>query len=293
MTNQRAAVCGIAMACACALWPAVAAADEVEEPQGVGGVRVGSHVAARAAPLGLLWQNDVGYRFGLSSSDSLLLDGTYVEPGVTTQITPSSARGGVFLEALPLAVLHLRVSAQVSGYLGAWGYLHLPADPEDPGDWSLGDLGGGPMDGTSGSGVMLEAVATPRALVGSTVFLAETKVRWARVDLDQPYYEPNFDMLVEPTDSYWVTRPTLGRVFAMPERDTWLVAALRWEHGRTANTDVTRDMAAAVGLWKLPWTLGRDSEMMLAVVGGYWVRHPNREGTIYAASQLTVEWEGL
>jgi hypothetical protein len=283
----------LAFALAWALVVGNAAADELAEDDGVSGVHLGSSVAVRAAPLGLVMQADAGYRLGLSSSDSPILSGTYFEPGVTTQLTPSSAKAGLFLEALPLAILQLRVSAQALSYLGTWGYLHLPPDPDDPEGWSLSQLGGSPTEGRSGTGVMLEAKATPRALVGRTVFLAETKLRWARVGVDQAYYEPSFDMLLEPSDSYWVTRPTLGQVFALPERDSWIMAALRWEHGRSHNTNVVRDMAAVVGLWKLPWSVRRDGEMVLAVVGGYWARHPNRQGTVYVASQLSIDWSGL
>ncbi len=286
--RARAVASAIALA-AMGLSPLAAVADDGGD-QGGASITAQSSLALRAAPLGLISETDGGYRIPLAFSDAPLFADTYLEPGVSVHLTPSAARGGLYLESVPLAILQLRVAAYASSYFGSFGYLHLPADPDDPSSWSLSALGGGAAEGERGSGVMLEASATPRALVGRTVLLAETKLRWARASVTQSYYEPIFDMLLEPSDSYWVTRPTVGRIFALPDRDSWVMAALRWEHGQASGTGVTRDMAALVGLWSLPWTLRAQGEVTLAIVAGYWVRHPNRAGTVYGASQLSVEW---
>lgn len=249
-----------------------------------------SALAFRPAPLGAFAEAELGYRAPLWDADGRVLGDAYVEPGAAFQITPSTARGGLYLEALPLAVLELRIGAQATRYLGAWGYLHLPADPDAPEDWSLGELGGGAGDGAAGSAVMVEASVTPQVLVGRWAALAETKVRWARASVDQRYYEPSYDMLLEPSDGYWVTRPTVGRVFPFEDARGWILAGARWEHARSVRSGVVRDLAAAVGMWNIPWDVLGEEEMLLGVVAGYWARHPNRDGTLYGATQLSLAW---
>ncbi|MFW5967205.1 MAG: hypothetical protein ACOCV2_06785, partial [Persicimonas sp.] len=221
--------------------------------------------------------------------DSLLLDETYFEAGITTQLTPSNAWAGAYLEALPVALLELRASAQTLTYFGTFGYLHL-TDDTSASSWEVDAISDEIGAGRAASGLMLEAQATPRAKVGNVVFLAPTQLRHIDMRLDTTYYESTFDWLLEPTDTYWLTSPTLGYVFELPEHDSWVMAALRWEHSETFGTDLTRDMAALLGLWKMPWAPRPDSVMEMAVIGGYWANHPNRQNTLYLAGQLTVEW---
>lgn len=251
------------------------------------GTRLLSAMAVRAVPVGLKLNLVGGYRLGLFDADSVLLRGTYAEAGVFTETSPSNFWVGPYVELVPVAVLQLWVSAQSLSYYGSFGYLHVPPNAAEP-DWSLEtirDFEAG--DGRSAHGWMVDARATPRAKVGNVVFLAETQLVRVAMDVDRPYYESTFDFLLEPTDTFWVTRPTLGWVFVMDE--SYVLTAFRWEHGETLGTGFSRDMAALLALWKTPWSPS-GGEMKLAVVGGWWVDHPNRADTAYAATQLSIDW---
>lgn len=264
---------------------AEAAAEEV--PEDGSGFHLRSGFALRAVPIGTRVAIDGGYRFDLFDSDSLLLKDTYVETGVTTEITPANFWGGPFIEIVPLAVLQLRASVHLLSYYGTFGYLYLPPDTANP-DWDLDNIETAFDEGQSATGWMLDLRATPRAKVGNVV--AMVPLQYQRIDMgvDQVYYESTFDFLLEPTDSLWMASPTLGYVLTMD--DSWLLTALRWQHAESLGTELSRDMASLLGLFKLPGTLG-DGEMQVAVVGGYWLDHPNRADTLYFAGEFSVDWK--
>jgi hypothetical protein len=94
---------------------------------------------------------------------------------------------------------------------------------------------------------------------------------------------------MQPKDSYWSTKPTLGYLFEFD--DAWLLAGARWQHARTFGTDISRDMPTAMALWKMPWQPFSWGDMKLAVLAGYWVDapHPNRDKTGYLAAELSIE----
>jgi hypothetical protein len=265
------------------------AGETVESEQPAGNqVHVLSSFALRAIPIGTQLNVDGGYRFSLFDSDSMLLKDTYVEAGATTFNSPSYFWGGGYIEAVPVAVLQLRASAHWMNYYGTFGYLHMPANPDEP-DWSLDALDGDASAGQSSSGYVLTAEATLRAKVGNIVAMVPFQFRHISMDVDENYYESTFDMLLEPDDQMWTARPMLAYVFVLEDFDSWILTGARWEHAQTIGTEITRDMPGGLALWKLPGSLA-DGEMKLALVGGYWLNHPNRQDTVYAASQFSVEW---
>lgn len=263
-----------------------AAAEETPEKSG-NHVHVHSGFALRAIPIGTQLKLDAGYHLKLFDSESLLLKDTYFEAGATTTTSPSNFWGGAYIEAVPVAVLKLRASAQSLHYFGTYGYLDFPEDPNDP-DWSLDAIGGDFAEGNAASGVLLEGQAQLQAKVGNVVAMVPFIYRWIDMDVEQAYYESSFDFLLEPTDQMWIAQPTLGYVFAMD--DSWLLTGLRWEHAETIEQGLSRDLATLLGLWKLPGALA-GGEMKLVGLGGYWFDHPNREGTVYLATQFTVDWK--
>lgn len=263
------------------------AAEAVETPAG-NQWHLYSSFGLRAIPIGTALNIDAGYRFALSDSDSLLFKDTYVEAGATVDTSPSYASGGGYIEALPLAVLKLRVQAQTTSYFGAFGYLYLPDDPENP-DWELDSLGGAVGEGTSATGYQITGEATLQAKVGNIVAQVPATYTHLDVDVGQNYYDATLDMLLEPTDQFWTVRPLLGYVFVMEESDSWVLAGARWEHAASIQSDLSRDMPGALAVWKLPGDLA-GGEMKLVGIGGYWLNHPNRSGTGYVASQFSVEW---
>ena len=289
----------IAFVCVCLLSgsvTAVAATDktpedtppEVEDEDDGTGLHVRSGFALRYEPIGTRLAVDGGYKWSLFDSDSLLLKDTYLEAGVTTETSPSNFWGGPYVEIVPTAVLKLRVAFQSLSYYGTFGYLHIPSDQSNPA-WGLDDLDGDADAGQSASGWMLTLQAQPQAKVGNVVFLAPLQYRWIDMGVDQSYYESSFDMLLEPTDTMWVARPTLGWVFSFEGSDSWLLTGARWEHAQSSGHDLSRDMATFLGLWQLPGDLSGGT-MKWALLTGYWLDHPSRAGTPYLASEFSVDW---
>ncbi|QDG50605.1 hypothetical protein FIV42_07625 [Persicimonas caeni] len=250
-------------------------------------LHVHSAFALRAIPIGTQLALDAGYHIKLFDSESLLLKNTYVELGAATNSSPSNFWGGAYVEAVPLAVLKLRLQAQSLHYFGTFGYLHYPDDPTNP-DWSTDVIGGDPGEGNPASGLLLDATAQLQAKVGNVVAMVPFKYRYIDMDVEQDYYESTFDFLLAPTDQMWMIQPMLAYVFTFD--DSWLLTGLRWEHAETIETDLSRDMPTLLGMWKLPGMLA-GGEMKLVGLGGYWFSHPNREGTIYLASQFAVDWK--
>lgn len=270
--------------------PVVPSAQEQEErAEGAEtGPMLHSAVGARVVPVGLTMGNDLGYRWSLFDSDSLLLEGTWFEPGLTTEITPSNGWVGAYVESVPLSLLKLRASFQSIHYFGTYGYLHVPESREDAA-WALEQIDDDFASGVGSRGWMARLAATPRVKAGSFVALAETSYRWIEMAVEGPYYESTFDMLLEPTDAYWKTTPTAGGLFEFSEPGGYLLLAGGWEYTATVRTQLTRQMARLLALWGLPWRIdGRQPE--LAVLGGYWVDHPNRSDTWYLAGQFSVDW---
>lgn len=275
------------------VFPAVAVAENKKETDKdpKTGIHLRSGFATRLVPTGLRLKTTGGFRQSLTDSQHLLLKDTYVETGVTTEITPSNGWAGAYVEILPLALLKLRASVQSLHYFGMWGYLHDPGDLDDP-KWTQDQVKDDtPMAGQAATGVMYNLEATPRAKVGPVVFQAPTMYRRVEMNVDKTYYESSFDFLMEPTDSYWKTQPTLGYVFQFEKSDSWLLAAARWQHAETLGTNIKRDLPLILTLWKLPWQPLSWGEMKLAVLGGMWTDapHPNRDNTGYVAAELSIE----
>lgn len=264
------------------------AAEAAEKSDELGNhLHVHSAFALRAIPIGTQLTLDAGYNIRLSDSDSLLLKDTYLEIGAATNSSPSNFWGGAYIEAVPLAVLKLRLQAQSLHYFGTFGYLYYPEDQTNP-DWTIDSIGGDPGEGNPASGLLLDATAQLQAKVGNVVAMVPFKYRYIDMDVTENYYESTFDFLLAPTDQMWMIQPMLAYVFTFD--DSWLLTGLRWEHAETIELGLTRDMPTLLGMWKLPGVLA-GGEMKLVGLGGYWFNHPNREGTFYLATQFAVDWK--
>lgn len=267
---------------------APAAAQTSPETERQPRLHLASALGLRAVPVGLTLGNDLGARWTLFDSESLLLDDTWIESGVTTEITPSNGWFGAYVTAVPLAVLKLHASMQSLHYFGTFGYLHVPSDQNNP-DWRLEAVDDDASAGAGARGWMATLRARPQFKAGSFVAFVEGELRWIDMEIDGAYYESTFDMLLEPRDGYGSVVPTAGWVFEFSGGSSWLLAGAGWEHLETFERELSRDMARLLLLWNLPVEpLGGTPE--LAVLGGHWVSHPNRSGTWYIAGQFSVEW---
>lgn len=265
-----------------------ASAGEQDDNQGL---RAATAMQLRAVPIGLSFVSDAGYRLSLSDSDSTLLNDTYAEVGVTNNASPAYLWGGPYVQILPIAVLELRASLQYMGYFGNFGYLMVP-DGRTNRDWDVDNIRRFDDQnlGTPSTGWLATGSATGRLKLGNVVGLVPFEFRYLDVNVDGAFYESTFDILLEPRDTYWSLTPTLGYALSFDQLDSYVLPALRWEHTESAGTDITTDIAQIMGLWKLPSNWWSGHKMELIVLGGYWVDHPNRQGTPYLAGVFNVHW---
>jgi hypothetical protein len=270
--------------------------DDTEEDDPVAersesGLIITSDLGVRGLPIGLSVFTDIGYRLALFESTSDVLKNTYIDFGATTGLSPAYIWAGGYIEALPVQVLQLRLTAQYLDYWGTFGVPFEFADPQSV-EWGIDDLEQADSDGLAEAttGVLLQAQVTPRLKVGNLVITAETSFTHLDMDFDGVYYEPFFDMVLEPRDSFLITRPTIGWVFTMDTLDSWILAGFRWEHAHVYERDYNRELAALLALWKVPPSWVSWGEPKVALVGGWWVDHPARSNEPWIGGQFSFEW---
>ncbi len=250
--------------------------ESSEDDDGIGGFHLQSALQIRPFPIGVSLRTQGGYRIPLFDSEELLFANTYVDTGISTSLSPAAFWAGPYVEVLPLAVLNLRFTAQFMSYFGNFGFLYVPdgADRE----WSLDALDESADQGLgqSATGLLIEAQATPQMRVGRVVFQAPSAFSWMRMDVDDHYYEPIYDLFFAPTDTFWVTRPTLGYLIGSDLSVSYLMLGARWERVAVRNTEVVRDTVGVVFNWKIPPTVMEWGDPALSGFGGVFLDHPNR-----------------
>lgn len=267
-----------------------AAAEEAD-----GGFRLKTDLGIRGIPSGLNAITDVGYRVPLFDSDNMLLRKTWVDAGGTVALSPGYVWAGGYVEALPVQVLQLRFSVQYMNYFGVLGVLFEPEAPDF--GWGVDEQLDARSDdtGVSATGLYYEIRITPRIKLGNFVAFSDTRLIRIDMDVDGPIYvEPYYDMLLVPEDDMLIARPTAGYlVMAENPKETYLLLGARWERTITDETDITRDLFAAMAVWKIParwWSTGAPR---LAVLAGYMLEQENRDAQPYVGAQLTVEFGAL
>ncbi|TVQ95300.1 MAG: hypothetical protein EA398_18060 [Deltaproteobacteria bacterium] len=260
-------------------------------------------VALRGTPLGLNLISDFGFRYHLApDTDSDLFRGTYVEAGPSIGISPAYIWAGGYVQALPLAILQLRASAQYVNYWGYQGYNVPIEDPEQ--GWSLSDLSNAEQrDRITTDGVMLRGTATPRYRSGRIVVTLETDfihIRMNELERDRNaspdafvpelYHEPYFDIVLEPEDSILWFKPTLGYLIGSDLSNAYLLLAARWDRMQTSGSDISRDIAGLVYLWQLPRSWNITGDPQLSGFVGAFLDHPSRDIAPYFGTQYTMRF---
>ena len=278
------------------------AAEEDEETDGDGALVAPqefvheSQVQIRATPVGLSLFSNTGYRFGLfGDAEGALFEDRYFDVGASTAFSPAYAWGGPYLEIEPIAVLNLRVAFMGMGYFGTFGHLYVPGDDPDgePGMWDDDALDRAWEDdlGAGSTGWKLHVQATPQIMVGRLVATAESSYRRIDMDVDDAYYEPYFDILLEPTEDLLKFRPTLGYLFGEDLEESHFLLGLRWERAMALQADVARDTVGVVFDWGVPSELMEWGSPGVSGFGGVFIDHPTR-GTVspYFGMQASVQF---
>jgi hypothetical protein len=222
-----------------------------------------SSLSARVNPLSLLLWGRLGYRWPLFDDPSVLLQDTRFDVAAEVSATPAYVSGGVFAEVTPLAILKLRAGVQRLYYFGTFGYISELSD----GDWSperLSRL----EDANSGRAMpatRIELGALLQGAIGPVVAFVDNTYAWVLTDVDDRYYDPYYDLLVEPTDGIWWISAVLG-----VEVIDGLILGGRWERLAAQFSGVRRQTVGIVALWDLPasW-IAWGSPRISALVGLY------------------------
>jgi hypothetical protein len=248
------------------------------------------HLQFRVNPLGVSLLSDLGYRIHLFDSDSMLLQGTRLDFGLSTRLSPAYAWGGPYVEVTPVAFLKLRAVFRPLFYFGTFGFLYDDFGSRDA-RWDGEALAQIADDGLGESafGLQLETSATLQLRLGPVVALYENKYQWYWMDVDgEFYYEPNEDFLFARDDALWSMTGTLGYLIGADPAEWFLLVVARYERHQSRETDFTRQQLGGMLLWKVPRSWIRWGEPRVALLVLNYLDHPMREGEMYGALQISV-----
>lgn len=275
------------------LTPAVAAAEE--ETSMAPEFHVKTALGIRGTPIGLNLQTDLGVRKPLFDSESAVLQNTYIDFGQTFGVSPAFLWAGGYVEALPVAILQLRASAQYARYFGSLGYT-FPVDDVDAG-WSLSDISDRDTDnGLSVAGSLLRASATPRYRSGRIVLTLETEL--IRLNLNsgayddgELFYEPFFDAVIPAGGETLINfKPTVGYLIGQELSNAYLLLGLRWDRMWVRSADYSRDIMGLVYVWSLPRSWNIPGQPQLQGVAGVFSDHPSRDISPYSGTQFVFDF---
>lgn len=255
------------------------------------GMQYQADVSFRIIPLGFSVTNHYGYHKKLFNSQSVLFKDAYIEAGGKLIISPALAWGGAYLKIEPLALLNMRFTATYNRYFGTFGLIYQPEDQNNP-SWTLDNLSASDKAGRgiATGGFTLEAQINPKLRIGDIVAFCPITYSYVSTDVKGKYYEPWYDHLFNETDSLLLIQPTIGMIPYSNDNGTFLMTAFRWEHAET-EAGGERDLASILLLWGIPkkwWSAGNPR---LAVLAGYWMRHPQeRAGSLFLGTNLSMVW---
>jgi hypothetical protein len=252
------------------------------------------NVQVRLNPLGLSLLSDFGYRLQLfADSDSMLLQNTRVDFGVSTRVTPAYIWAGPYIEATPVAFLTLRVAMRPLWYFGYYGFIFDGFESRDA-QWdqdALDDLEEADV-GERTYGLEIDTSATLQLKVGPIAAIYENRYTWYWMQTaGQFYYEPSEDFLLERDDAIWSMTATLGYIIGADPADWFLLVAPRYERHVSRETDFTRQQLGGLLLWKVPrdWIAWGEPRVALLVMN--YLEHAMRDGGMYLALQISFYFQ--
>ncbi len=239
------------------------------------GLRIAGSLGLRLRPLATGLFLDVGHRWQLSDSDSLLLKDTYFETGLSLAGNPANVWVGGYIETVPLAILRIRAQVNYQRHFGNLGFVFKPGNADVAGEapnWDVEDINFSQDNdlGRTSNALLAQLEVTPRVRLGRFVTILDSRVVMHVSDIEGAYHTNRFDMLTESGDLFMVLRPTVGFLPIQESGETYLMTAVRYERMQNFGaTGVTRDSVGAVLLWGVPnswnWVLENSQFALLAM----------------------------
>ena len=253
----------------------VAEEEAAEEGDPKTGLRIAASVGLRLRPLASGLFLDIGHRWQLSDSESLLLKDTYFETGLSIAANPANVWVGGYIEAVPLAILRIRAQANYQRHFGNLGFVFVPDNANAAGEapnWDVEDIDFSQANdlGRVSNALLAQLEVTPRVRLGRFVTILDSRLVMHVSDIEGTYHTNRFDMLTQSGDLFMVLRPTVGYLPIQESGETYLMTALRYERMQNFGaTGVTRDSIGAVVLWGVPnswnWVLENSQFALLAM----------------------------
>ncbi len=241
-------------------------------------LRYESMAAARVNPMGLYEQLDVFWRHQLFDSDHPLLEGSHLDVGVTSLLTPAYARVGPRIRVEPAAVLRLTAAYEFFTYFGNLNQIQSYATTRA--NYSDSAIRTSPHEGGTGRLFTLEGrlqakLGRVAARTTGTLFRFDARLP----DGDITYYDQMTDTLA----------PNHGHVVRLDNdllylSDAGLTAGLRWSwtdaaHGDGSQADApTQRLGPVVVLSLSRKDSGVFADPTVIAMANWWLRHPYRTG---------------
>jgi hypothetical protein len=154
-------------------------------------------IIARINPLGLINQFQIGFRYNLTDSESLLRKGTYLYAAFAPQVSPAFARAGWLLEAQPLSILRLSALYETAYNFGTFDTIQsFPSPLAEHSDRLMDEQSAEASYATGGHVMTLSALLQLKG--GPIAARANYRAIWQTLNLrgdDTVFYDLQMDIL--------------------------------------------------------------------------------------------------
>lgn len=249
-------------------------------------------------PEGLGNKLDVGYRYRLFDSDSILTRDSFAGLGLSSMITPTFAQVGVSAQVQPLAVLFLEARWKHTSWFGNLGHVQTYSDAEADFSDDAVAAQGDTDESFATTSWEADLIAELRAKIGPVVLRNRTV--FMRTELAPPkrpddtlYYDPIYDLLM-PT-SGWSSTNSADILWML--RDDRLILGVRHTSKNSyrddSGSDVPHNRVGPVMAYRFSSQPGArfDAPTVLAMVQWH-TKHRYRAGQVLPYVLIAFAFQG-
>lgn len=222
--------------------------------------------------------------------ESMLLKGSRVDIGAIARVSPASVHHAVFVDYIPIAPLQLRLDVGRLAYLGLFGTV-VEYDGPDA-DWSDEAISNNRPNADPGAGIYWRALARLRLKFGPIVALHDQlfmSFNTSALGTGTYWYESTNDLLIGNPGSIWVMKNTLGYLLYGNLKREFLVIAGHHERYQTTQTDIQRQIAGVVSLYRPRYDWWGHPQFVL--LAGAMVEDVYRAGSLYIGGQIITTFD--